>query len=285
MPGHLTDREDLRATRRGFLKAGALSVCALSTQTAAQEKAAVPMEMTPLDYGLSFICHGAAFNSVRFWVESRTRIMDTSSGTWTDFYQCGACKSENTFAERELFMKDNYDFLPVFGGGDVLVFRRTAYIWERYRTVKKAAEMWGEPSLKLKEGALVEELTTWDAIARATAAAVPMVSQTEIVNSETGLRAIIECPLKTINIQPEKQQYQVDTGPIVFPDLDKRHDPLIDALSLAFVAFNAPHFADFVVEQVTPVAEEDGGKHEVYHYSNPVSMPGTNRVFAVARAC
>lgn len=285
MPGHLTDREDLRATRRGFLKAGALSVCALSTQTAAQEKAAVPMEMTPLDYGLSFICHGAAFNSVRFWVESRTRIMDTSSGTWTDFYQCGACKSENTFAERDLFMADNYDFLPVFGGGDVLVFRRTAYIWERYRTVKKAAEMWGEPSLKLKEGALVEELTTWDAIARATAAAVPMVSQTEIVNSETGLRAIIECPLKTINIQPEKQQYQVDTGPIVFPDLDKRHDPLIDALSLAFVAFNAPHFADFVVEQVTPVAEEDGGKHEVYHYSNPVSMPGTNRVFAVARAC
>jgi len=284
MPEYLADREDFKATRRGFLTAGALSVCALSVHTAAQANTRKPLEMKPLDYGLSFICHSAAFNSVRFWVESRTRIIDTSLGTWTDFYQCGACKSENTFAERDLFMKDNYDFLPIFGGEDVLVFRRAAYIWDRYRTVKKAVELWGEPSLKLKEGTLFEELTTWDDIARATADAVPMVSQTEIVNNETGLRAIIECPVKTVNIQPEKKQYQVDTGPIAFPDLDERHDPLIDALSLAFVAFNAPHFADFVIEQVIPVVEEGGGKHEVYHYSNPVSMPATNRVFAVARA-
>jgi len=30
-----------------------------------------------------------------------------------DYYQCASCKSENTFAERDLFQKDNYDFLPV----------------------------------------------------------------------------------------------------------------------------------------------------------------------------
>ena len=273
----------MKPTRRAFMKTGALSVCALSTHAAVQQNAGKPGEMLPLDCGLSFICHNAPINSVRFWVESRTRIIDDRDGTWTDFYQCGACKSENTFAERDLFMKDNYDFTPVFGGGDVLVFRRTARIHERFRTVKKAAELWGEPTLKLREAARVEDLTTWDAIARATASAIPLVSQTEIENAETQLRAIIECPSKTMNIQPEKKQYQVDTGPIAFPDLSKRPVQPIDALSLAFVAFNAPNFADFVVEQPTSVREDNGGTHQLYHYSNPLSMPAKNRLCSVSR--
>jgi len=273
----------MKPTRRTFIKTGALSVAALSTHGAEENNAGKPAEMHPLDYGLSFVCHTAPFNSVRFWVESRTRLIDDCTGTWTDFYQCGACKSENTFAERDLFMKDNYDFTPVFGGGDVLVFRRPARIHEQYRTVKRASELWGEPSMRLREGAHFEELASWDAIARATASAIPLVSQTELANAETQLRAIIECPTKTINIQPEKKQYQVDTGPIAFPDLAKRSARPIDTLSLAFVAFNAPGFADVVVEQPTSVVEEHGATHQVYHYSNPFSVPARNRLLAVYR--
>jgi len=273
----------VKSTRRSFMKTGALSACAFSAHAAAQGQVGNPAEMPPLDYGLSFICHSAAFNSVRFWVESRTRLVDDRDGTWTDFYQCASCKSENTFAEHDLFMEDNYDFLPIFGGGDVLVFRRPARISERYRTVKKVTELWGEPALKLQEGARCEELNTWKAIAEATAGAVPIVTQTEIANAETQLRAIIECPTKTMNIEPEKELYQVDTGPVAFPDLTKRSDPKIDALSLAFVAFNAPDFADFVVEQPTLVTEEDGATHQVFHYSCPFSLAAKNRLFAVYR--
>jgi len=279
----LSENQHGKPTRRTFIKAGALSICALPAHAETTDPAGKPTEMPPLDYGLSFICHTAPFNSVRFWVESRTRILDERAGTWTDFYQCGACKSENTFAERDLFMVDNYDFLPIFGGDDVLVFRRPACISEKYRTVKKAADMWGTPSLKLKEAGRHEELGTWDAIARDTADAIPLVSQTEIANAETQLRAIIECPVKTMNILPEKQQYQVDTGPIAFPDLTRRDTLSIDALSLAFVAFNAPDFADFVIEQPTSVTGDNGATYQVYHYSNPLSMPAKNRLFAVHR--
>ncbi|HPO13958.1 MAG TPA: hypothetical protein PLI09_10970 [Candidatus Hydrogenedentes bacterium] len=281
MNDHGSGISEMKATRRAFMKMGALSVCALPTHAISQEKPKTSEEMTPLDYGLSFICHSSPRNSVRFWIESRTRLFDDNTGTWTDFYQCGACKSENTFAERDLFMKDNYDFTPIFGNGDVLVFRRPAHVHATYRTIKKATEMWGEPSLKLKEGGRVEDLISWDAIARATHDAIPLVSQTEITNADTKLRAIIECPIKTMNIHPEKKQYQVDTGPIAFPDLTKRNDPLIDAFSLAFIAFNAPNFADFVVEQLTTITEDNGASHQLYHYSNPFSLPARNRLFAV----
>ncbi len=71
--------------------------------------------MIPLDYGRSFLIGRAPANEVRFWVESRTRLIDAERGTSEDYLQVGSCKSENTFAERDLFHADNYDFLPVFG--------------------------------------------------------------------------------------------------------------------------------------------------------------------------
>ena len=234
-----------------------------------------------LDYGRSFISGTAPFNCVRFWVESRTTIFDDQAGTAVDYYQCASCKSENTFAEKDLFQADNYDFLPILGDGYWLVFRRPARISPRYRATLKAEELWGEPKMMLHDAARVTELDTFEKIRDATAAALPIVTQTEIRNDETGLRAVIECPTKTMNISLDKSMYQVDTGTVAYPDLTKRFDSQIDCLSLAFIAFNAPHFADFVIEQPTPVMEDEEEKCQIYHFSSPFSLPAKNVVLAL----
>ena len=62
-----------------------------------------------------------------------------------------------------------------------------------------------------------------------------------------------------MNIRDEEPTFQVDTGPVAFPDLSRRYERLPDALSLAFVAFNAPHFADFVIEDETPILQDEPG--------------------------
>ncbi|MBI5396027.1 MAG: hypothetical protein HZA91_12090 [Verrucomicrobia bacterium] len=239
--------------------------------------------MRCLDYGSSFICHSGRANAVRFWVESRTRLIDERSGATTDFHQCASCKSENTFGEKGLFYPDNYDFLPIIGGGHYLIFRRKARLNPDYRTVRAKLDAWGDSVLKLREAAAVTALDTWEKIRDATAAAIPIVTQTEIVHRGTCQRAIIECPVKTMNISLENRRYQVDTGPVAFPDLAQRHDPAINCLSLAFIAFNAPHFADFVIEQPTPVIEGDKEMCRIHHYSNPISLLATNTIFALGK--
>ncbi|HID78574.1 MAG TPA: hypothetical protein EYP56_21610 [Planctomycetaceae bacterium] len=235
-----------------------------------------------LDYGLSFICNTARFNAVRFWVESRTIVIDDRTGASTEFYQCGSCKSENTFAEKGLLKEDNYDFLPILGDGQWLIFRRRAGVRGTYREVRKTEELWGKPVLKLHMAQRATPLASWEEIRDATAAGLPIVSRTEINSDATGLRAVIECPVKTMNISLEKRLYQVDTGPIAFPDLTKPYENLIECLSLAFVAFNASCFADFVVEQPTPVIEEGREVCKVYHYSRPFSLPAANTLYAIA---
>lgn len=261
--------------RRQFLGSGAAVVAAAATGVQAAEEAP-----QCLDYGRSFICGTAAFNSVRFWVESRTTLTDTATGESVEYYQCGSCKSENTFAEKDLFHADNYDFLPILGHGEWLIFRRPAALSPNYRSVRGVEDLWGPPVVKTRL-APADVLETWEQIRDATAAGRPLVTQTTLTNSETGLRAVIECPTKTMNVSLESRKYQVDTGPIAYPDLTRRHDPQINCLSLAFIAFNAPDFADFIVEQPTPVVEGGVEKCQVYHYSAPFSLPATNRILAL----
>lgn len=282
----------MRMTRREVIKVGAGSLGALAASAPEASGAVEKGERKPgtrrepmrcLDYGRSFLCNPSSANAVRFWVESRTTLIDEKAGTSVAYYQCASCKSERTFAEKDLFQKDNYDFLPIFGGEDLLVFRRRVWLNPEYRRITKAEKVWGKPILKLHEAAEATELTTWEQIRDATAAAVPIVTQTELANAETGLRAIIECPTKTMNVSLDRKMYQVDTGPIAFPDLAKRYDPQIGCLSLAFVAFNAPDFADFVVEQPTPVVVDGQERCKVYHYSSPFSVPARNRVLALTK--
>ena len=240
----------------------------------------VGIEMTPLDYGRSFLIGKGSANEVRFWIESRTRVLDNRAGICEDFYQTASCKSENTFCETDLFKRDNYDYLPIFSAKYGLIFRRPARLSDRYRETRPYSEMFGGYHLHVVEGASVRELPSNASIREETYRFAPLVSQTEIRNDDTGLSALIECPVKTMNTRREDDRYQVDTGPIAFPDLSKRPEHLVDCLLLAFVAFNTPHFADFVIE--APTAFDPANPDlKVHHYSKIVSLPARNRVFAV----
>lgn len=242
--------------------------------------AASPAALEPLDYGRSFLQGKWAENRVRFWIESRTRIIDPESAAPIDYHQCASCKSENTFAPKDLFHKENYDFLPIFGPQDGVIFRRKAWLNADYRQVRKAADMWEGQTYKLVRPRAVRLLRSNREIREATHSGVPIVAQTEISDPRTRLRAIIEFPVKTMNIHDSRDLYQVDSGPVAFPDLSQRHARPAESLSLAFVAFNAPGNADFVIEAPTPISEAGREVTRVFHYSRLESLPAANRLFA-----
>jgi hypothetical protein len=237
--------------------------------------------MNPLDYGQSFINSVGNGNAPRFVVESKCRLIDDTDGTISDYYQCASCKSERTFAEKDLFSDPNYDFLPIFGEQESAIFRRHAYRNDGYIEYRKTGEMWHGALFDVQEAQPVCVLDTNEDIIAATRKRLPIVSQTEIWNADTQMRAIIEGPVKTMNIDEARNIYQVDTGIVLFPDLSKRYEKWIEALRLAFVAFNVPHFADFVIEQPTPIVVDGKTVAEVYHYSGIVSLEAKNSVFGI----
>jgi hypothetical protein len=264
--------------RRGFLATG-VAPTLLAAQSG-QRVTTTASAMEPLDYGRSFLQGKWAENRVRFWIESRTRIIDADRGVTTDYYQCASCKSENTFAPKDLFHKDNYDFLPIFGPEDGVIFRRKAALTPEYRQIRKSAEMWEGQVYKLVRPRTVRLLRSNREIREATHSGVPIVAQTEIADARTKLRAILEFPVKTMNIHDKQDLYQVDTGPVALPDLSQRFGRTAESLRLAFVAFNAPASADFVIEAPTPITEGGREAARVLHYSRLESLAATNRLYA-----
>ena len=237
--------------------------------------------MNCLDYAKSFVCTLGNGNAPRFWVESRCRLIDDADGNFVDLYQCASCKSEHTFAERDLFQNPNYDFLPIFSQDYVAIFRRHAYLNDNYIQYLNTDAIWGGAVFEMREAAPVQILAGAEKIALATRKCLPIVTQTEIWDTHTQLRAIIECPVKTMNIDEARARYQVDTGIVLFPDLAKRYKRPIEAVRLAYVAFNASHFADFVIEQPTPIVQDGKAVASVYHYGGIRTLEARNTVLCV----
>lgn len=232
-----------------------------------------------LDYGRSFINTKMVANSPRFWVESRCRISDPNAGTTREYHQCGSCKSENTFAEKDLFKEDNYDFLPIFSERELLIFRRHSRYTPRYREVRAVEDGWGGTILDLHtcKGRV---LRNPQEVFEAMSAGKMMVGQTELRDEKTGRTAVLEYPIKTINWHRDKKIWQVDTGPVLLPDLSVTADEWAQTLELAYIAFRTGDWADFVVEQPTPIVEEGKKTASVYHYSGILHKKTRNVLIA-----
>ena len=244
-----------------------------------------------LDYGRSFINTKATFNSPRFVVESRCRITDEAAGKTVEYLQCALCKSEHTFAERDLFQKDNYDFLPVFSEQEGVIFRRKVRITDPYRDVRPIDQWWGGTDLRLRTfpGRM---LKSPDEIFAAMQDGKLILGQTEIRDEETGRVTVIEYPVKTINFQRDTKQWQVDTGPVILPDLTVPPDQWSHTFKLAHIAFRTHDWADFICDQPTPVSPAQGGADEnkddtdqecclTYHYSGHVHHVTRNVLLAL----
>ena len=235
----------------------------------------MPLLSPPTDYGRSVVTHFGTVNAPLFWLESRCRITDRAAGIVRDYYQCGSCKSEDTFAATDLFLDPNYDFLPIFTHGETIVFRRYAEVNERYMRV--TTPLWGTmtPRLRPAEARVLADAAE---IASAVAAGLPLIGQVEISDAETGRSALLEFPIKTMNVLPNGQGWQVDTGPVLLPDLTAPPEKWSESLRLAFIAYNTDGWADFVVEAPTEIG---GGAAQTHHYSEIVHFTSRNQVLAM----
>lgn len=230
-----------------------------------------------LDYGRSFIHTKANWNSPRFWVESRCLITDPAANKSTEFFQCGSCKSENTFASKDLFTQNNYDFLPVFSADHAVVFRHKLSQTATYREVRSADEWWGGNEPRLSKVA-ARVLNTPQEIFAAMDANKPLIGQTELLHKETGRTAVLEYPIKTLNWHRDDKLWQVDTGPVLLPDLSVSPDQWPQTIQLAYIAFNQPDWADFVVKQLAPIPDTDV---KTRHYSEIVHWPSRNVLLVI----
>jgi len=227
---------------------------------------------------VTFVTPGRG-NNARIQVECTCRLSDPGGAT-TRFILVASCKSENTYAPDDLFMQPNYDFCCIFSDRDYQIIRTFPIAGLGGKETGVSAERFDEIRIHL---VAVEREACADnaAIVAATLANRPLVGRTELSDEHTGRRAVLEYPIKTMNVNDLQAIFQVDTGPVLYPDLNVTAQPAINCLDLAYIACNRFDRAEFILQVPTPVPEGGPPALVVPHYSAVRKQPARNTIWAL----
>jgi hypothetical protein len=215
--------------------------------------------------------------NARIQIDGVCRVTERAGGRVHTFVLGGDCKTERVGAAADLFLEPNADFIPLFSDDafmHIKTFARAGTHAQAYppgsgeqsdRLTAKLTETFVDAHLDLveREGELLAD----------GAAIVESILANDVIVGIHRLQTDrydveIEYPVKTINANERDIVYQTDTGPILWPDLDRDPADLLTGLELAFTAANAPDWAQIIVRGRTSIA--DGV--EVYHYANSIRV-------------
>ena len=230
----------------------------------------------------------STLNNARILLDCVCEITDNETGQTQTFVVGASCKTEAVGVERDIWLHPNADFIPIFSSEQFLIvktydmankgvpFFPPSRGMQPERQVGNVADAFDSARLHVRrvEGELLE---TAAAIVDATLdpSAPPLVARTVI--NEGRYETTLEFPIKTINASERDFIYQTDTGPVIMPDFSRQPDDLIVGFELAFVAFNCPDWAEFIVRVPTAVGEGI----DVYHYSKSMRFDTRNQVIRI----
>jgi len=226
-----------------------------------------------------------SLNNARIPVDSRCVIIEKDTGISHTFIQGVNCKTEQVGASENLFYQPNADFVPICSlDGSKFMALKAFDIADRGMKLYP-------PSLgEHPERQIIDSEETFESLKvdLTTAPGTVLESPDEIVESVLANRPLngctriesdrysadIEYPIKTINANERDMVYQPDTGPVMLPDLSRSPDDLIGGIDLAFLAFNTPDWAEFIIRVPTAISDD----LKVYHYSQTARFDAQNRI-------
>lgn len=224
-----------------------------------------------------------SLNNARILVECRCLITDKHRGQTEEFVLGASCKTERVGPDRDIWVQPNADFAPVFSKRHFLTIKTYDSVGRQLpfypptnglqpdRHSGLVAEAFDNVRIDLArtEG---ETLSSTKAIIDSILNNDPQVAHTTYETE----RYLVELqyPIKTINASEREGIYQTDTGPILYPDLTRDWDQLIDSMQLAYSAFNCPDWIEFLVRVPTQLGEGIS----VYHYARSERVTCRNQI-------
>ena len=206
-------------------------------------------------------------NSARILIDARCELIDEKSGGSEDFFLIVPCRTEWMYQEENLFQIPSREYRGIWSRTrHISLGKGMIYESEQHKSAL-TKDTFTSLHFTIRSLHSATPLTTDEAVVAATLKELPLVAQTEIWDKQRQMRAVIEYPVKTMNIHPERRRFQVDTGPLPLPDFTSDTEERIEWFSLAHVVYNTFDRAEFIIRQPTPVVRDGREVCSVMHYS------------------
>ena len=223
---------------------------------------------------LRWVSRGDRGNRVRINLDARCRWVDKATGETEDFVLICRCQGEAMYVEQDLILDPPYNFWGVFSETQSHIIRTFADAAAQGDTVEDHASRFDSVTIDIATFGNAVELTTSAEIIEATLGAEPLIARTEIESLDGQIHATMEYPVTTMNVAPERELWQVDTGPVLFPDFEREVEQRIEKLVPGFIVYNTATYAELAL--YTDVQLAGGGT--TLHYANLRAVNVTNRL-------
>jgi hypothetical protein len=228
-----------------------------------------------IDFSRSFMTwrpHDPAGNIARIQLDAACTVIDAATGTSETFYLIVPCRSERMYAEGALFQMPNYEFGGIWSERALLI-RRTHWTSARDHQEYGESGAAGAPLARFRDWRLdvrrldgAETLASPQAVVEATLANRLLVARTELQTEDGGARAVLEYPVKTMNVARHPDRWQVDTGPLIAPDPQAAATRPIERLGVAHAVYNRSDRIELIFRRPTAIGAE-GGEPRVTDFS------------------
>lgn len=230
-------------------------------------------------------------NTARIQLDSLTRVTNERTGKAEDFFQITPCKSEYMYAGEKLLQQPNFDFSGVFSR-DASEIHRSWKQHDSKREIERHAvlhkDRFESVRFDIRTFKTAKKLKTSAEVHDATWRMEPIWARTHVRSAKAKRSAVIEYPVRTMNVRNSTRDYQVDTGPILFPrwmladdkPATRKHE--IQQFLYAFIVYYKWDEAEVVLRVPTRVDLANGKPGpEVWHYSRIEKIACEHELFVV----
>ncbi len=237
-----------------------------------------------LDFSRSFVTFfttpAQGGNIARIQIDATCRVDGWGpDGGVGEFHLITPCRSEVMYEAGQLYQMPNYEFCGIFAATELVLLRthwtsdreKPEYALPEERFERVAIDLAQLPS---------ETIDDDSAVVEATLANRRLVARTELADPHTGARAVIDYPIKTMNVRKNPANFQVDTGPILVPRWDAADRPAPLRFDVAHVVYWQRDRAEFVLRRSMTVGSNDGEPVQVTDYSELRFENAVNSILA-----
>lgn len=238
--------------------------------------------MNAIDFANSYMTwfpHEPQGNIARIQLDAACTLIDEATGKQEQFYLIAPCRAERMYLETPLFQLPNYEFCGIWSADEFLIIR-TAWVSARdNRQYGLGRERWRTIHLDIRTFAQTTVLTEDAAIVQATLDNRALNARTELYDAARSRRALLEYPVKTMNVMRDPMRFQVDTGPLILPDFTASAPHPIESFEMAHVVYNGMDKAEFILRKPVP-STADGNTETTTDYSAVQIVTARNEILA-----
>jgi hypothetical protein len=217
-------------------------------------------------------------NIARIQLDAACTLIDDTVGVSEVFYLIAPCRAERMYLESPLFQMPNYEFCGIFSHHDCLLVR-THWASERdNREYGLNRGRFDDIHLDVHYFPSEVRLDSPRANVAATLANRTLVGRTELDDPARRRRALLEYPIKTMNVLRDPPRFQVDTGPLILPDFASTAEHPIERFEMAYLVYNNFDRAEFIRRRPVAIGGAEPSLARTTDYSAVEVVTARNEV-------